>query len=212
MIFAASASRKGGRAEQVDYIGVKNVAEAAVRLKIPRLVVISSAAVTKPDSLGYKITNIFDRIMEYKIMGEKALFDAYNNAGDKSLGEQAIQQVWHSIDCIGQYHHVSVSGYAIVRPGGLKDGKPIGAASLTLNQGDTIVGEVNRSDVANVAVAAAISKTIPNDVVFEVYESGGGSPLEGRFPGQSGYERDGRVLGGDYEVLLGGLKPGVNGL
>ena len=103
-------------------------------------------------------------------------------------------------------------GYAIVRPGGLKDGKPVGAGSITLNQGDTIVGEINRSDVANIAIAAAVSNSIPQNVVFEVYESGGGGPLEGRFPGVSGFERDGRVLGGDYNVLLQGLKPGVDGI
>ena len=41
VIFAASASRKGGSAKQVDFTGVENVAKECVRLKIPRLVVIS---------------------------------------------------------------------------------------------------------------------------------------------------------------------------
>jgi hypothetical protein len=188
IIFAASASRSGGKAEQVDYLGVANVAKAAIELKIPRLVVISSAAITKPDSLGFKFTNIFGRIMEYKLLGEKALFDVYKAAGDPNLS------------------------YAIIRPGGLLDGQAIGAANIELNQGDTIVGEINRADVANVAVAASISKSIPKNVVFEVYESGKGNPLEGRFAKRSGYERDGKVLGGSYDKLFEGLQPSVNGI
>ena len=69
MIFAASASRKGGKAKEVDYIGVENVAKECVRLKVPKLVVISSGAITKPDSLGFKFTNVFGQIMEYKLKG-----------------------------------------------------------------------------------------------------------------------------------------------
>jgi len=41
VVFAASASQKGGSAKAVDYLGVENVAKACVELKIPRLVVIS---------------------------------------------------------------------------------------------------------------------------------------------------------------------------
>lgn len=41
VVFAASASSKGGSAQAVDYIGVENVAKVCVQLKVPRLVVIS---------------------------------------------------------------------------------------------------------------------------------------------------------------------------
>lgn len=54
--------------------------------------------------------------------------------------------------------------------------------------------------------AAAISKTIPPNVTFEIYESGRSGPLESRFPSKSGYERSGPLLGADYEVLFQGLK------
>ena len=63
VIFAASASKDGGKADAVDYKGVQNVAAECVRLKVPRLVVISSGAITRPNSLGFKITNLFGRIM-----------------------------------------------------------------------------------------------------------------------------------------------------
>lgn len=41
VVFAASASRKGGSAQQVDFVGLENVAKVCVDLKIPRLVAIS---------------------------------------------------------------------------------------------------------------------------------------------------------------------------
>lgn len=41
VVFAASASNKGGNAKQVDFQGVENVAKECIRLKIPRLVIIS---------------------------------------------------------------------------------------------------------------------------------------------------------------------------
>jgi uncharacterized protein YbjT (DUF2867 family) len=41
VVFAASASRKGGSAKQVDFVGLENVAKVCTDLKIPRLVAIS---------------------------------------------------------------------------------------------------------------------------------------------------------------------------
>ena len=65
----------------------------------------------------------------------------------------------------------------------------------SLIKGDTISGEVNRADVAECAVAAAISKTIPSRVIFEMYQAGKSGPLEGKFKSTSGYERNGPKLG-----------------
>jgi uncharacterized protein YbjT (DUF2867 family) len=183
VIFAASASRGGGTADQVDYIGLENVAKECVRLKIPRLIVISSGAITRPNSLGFKITNLFGRIMEYKLKGELALKAAYSSA-DPSVS------------------------YAIIRPGGLLDDKAVGAGGITLNQGDSISGEVNRADVAECAAAAALSTSLPKAVTFEVYQTGKSGPLEDKFAKVSGYERSGNVLGADYNKLFEGLKSG----
>jgi uncharacterized protein YbjT (DUF2867 family) len=178
VIFAASASNKGGKAEVVDYKGVKATAEAAVSVKVPQLVVISSAAVTRPNSLGYKVTNLFGGIMQYKIMGEDALRAAYATEEAKGLS------------------------YAIIRPGGLVDGPAVGPSKIELNQGDTIAGEINRSDVAECAAAAAISKTIPSAVTFELSELGRTGPLEGGFKSVSGYEQ----VGATYDEAFKGLK------
>lgn len=185
VIFAASASGKGGNAEKVDYKGVENTAKAAIDLKIPQLVMISSGAVTRPDSIGYKITNIFGGIMGYKIMGENAMRSAYETAGDEKLS------------------------YAIIRPGGLLDNRAAGVREIELNQGDSIAGEINRADVAECAAAAAISKTIPNRVTFEISEVGRSAVLEGRFKQPSGYEQSGKD---SYDELFKGLKNNINKL
>jgi nucleoside-diphosphate-sugar epimerase len=181
VIFAASASRKGGSAQQVDFLGVQNVAKECVRLKIPRLVVISSGAITRPKSLGFKITNLFGNIMEYKLKGENSLKESYAEDG-KGLS------------------------YVIIRPGGLLDGNIKGPSGLSLNQGDAISGEISRADVAECAVAAALSTKLPREggVTFEIYNTDGSGPLEGGLPAITGYER----VGADYDVLFEGLKAG----
>ena len=184
VIFAASASSKGGNAKAVDFEGVKNTALECVRLKIPRLVVISSGAITKRDSLGFKITNLFGGIMDEKRKGEDALKEIYAAANDPSLS------------------------YVIIRPGGLMDGAAAGPAGVQLNQGDTWSGEINRSDVAEAALAAALSPSIQKSVTFEMYGKEGKGPLEGRFNKPSGYE----VSGNSYDEMLKALKEGVSDL
>ena len=78
-----------------------------------------------------------------------------------------------------------------------------------MNQGDSISGEVNRSDVAEVAAEAALSTVIPKDVTFEMYEVGKSGPLEGKFAKLSGYEQNGEILGAStYDALFQGLKTG----
>jgi len=179
VIFAASASRKGGTAEQVDFIGVQNVAKECVRLKIPKLVVISSGAITRPNSMGYKFTNIFGNIMDYKLKGENSLKAEYASAGNDI-------------------------SYVVIRPGGLGDGKARGPAELAVNQGDAVSGEISRADVAECAVAAALSSKVPRDVTFELYNIDGSGPLDIGLPAVTGYER----RGADYDSIFEGLKSG----
>lgn len=180
VIFAASASKKGGDAKAVDYLGVKNIALACIKQKIPKLIIISSGAVTRPDSIGFKITNLFGRIMEYKLQGEDAVRELYRDPSATDLS------------------------YVIVRPGGLTDGKADGPSKITINQGDTLIGDINRIDVAECVVSAAISGSIPKDVTLEIYRSEGSGTLEGRFSPKSGYEQSGSELG-SFESMLEGL-------
>ena len=80
-IFAASASGKnrGGEPQQVEFLGAYNTAKACLASNVAKLVLISSAAVTRPDSLGFKATNwsvtfIYgDRVMDAKIAGEATI-------------------------------------------------------------------------------------------------------------------------------------------
>ena len=166
---------------KVDYIGVENVAKACVNQNIPKLIVISSGAVTRKDSFAYKFTNIFGGILDYKLKGEESIRNIYSSNPTLS--------------------------YAIVRPGGLADGPAVGAGSIELNQGDTISGEVNRADLAEAVAAAAISKTIPKDVTFEIYQADRKGPLEGKFSTLSGYERTGKNFDSSYEKMFSGLVP-----
>jgi uncharacterized protein YbjT (DUF2867 family) len=180
VIFASSASKKGGNAEKVDYLGVKNTADACLKEKVPQLVVISSGAVTRPKSLGFKITNLFGGIMGFKLQGEDELRSLYAS---------------------------SDLSYAIIRPGGLLGGPASGASKMELNQADTISGEINRADVAEVAVAAATSKVLKGKkVTFEIYEGGKSGPLEDSLPKTSGYEQ----RGDSYDAMFANLKEGID--
>lgn len=156
VIFAASASNSGGNTNDVDYVGLQNVASEVLRLKVPRLIVISVAALNRPNSTVFAATDFIGNIrpwkkniMEYKLKGEEAVIDAYKLSNDKSLS------------------------YTIIRPGILFDSKGVGAIGIELNQGDTISGEINREDVADCAIAVAISKTVANNVIFEIYQTEG---------------------------------------
>ncbi|CAM9666110.1 unnamed protein product [Discosporangium mesarthrocarpum] len=193
VIFCASASKKGGTAEQVDYQGVVNTAKACLQLKTPRLVVVSSGAVTKPDSIGYKVTNIFGTdpsrplwypvpgtdIMTFKRKGEVELVEAYAGA-PKGVS------------------------YTIIRPGGLTDGPLKDVSEIELNQGDTIGGTISRSNLAEVVVEAALSPDTEN-TAFEVFDGSTRGPLQKVFPTTSGYERKAN----NYPGLFKGLDRSV---
>ncbi|CAM9754478.1 unnamed protein product [Ascophyllum nodosum] len=94
--------------------------------------------------------------------------------------------------------------YTIVRPGGLTDGPVVGPKGIELNQGDTIGGTIDRADVAEVIVEAALSPATKN-MMFEVYDKRTSGPLQGSFPKTSGYERKGET----YEGLFQGLQAGI---
>lgn len=186
VIFAASASKKGGDAAHVDYLGVANTADACIAKKVPKLAVISSGAVTRPTSIGFKITNVFGRIMDYKIAGETELRNAYAAANDTSLK------------------------YTIIRPGGLSDEESKGPSGVEVSQGDILSAEIGREDVAAVTVAALLSSATDN-VSLECYGSGG-ETLFGQKTGPSKLAKDlpdpskyKHLSGVSYEQLFDGV-------
>lgn len=166
VIFAASASgkKKGGDPAHVDYLGVYNTAKACLDCEVPKLVVISAAAVTRPESAGFKATNFFvkyvygDNIMGYKIAGEAIMRDLYAASPNKSLA------------------------YSVVRPGGLSDKPSKGSSVVHVSQGDVLVSEVSREDVALVSVAALLKGKATDFTTIELNQLEGLGKAQGNLP------------------------------
>lgn len=156
MIFAASASAKENNAVDVDYQGVINVAHVCIEKNIPRLVVVSSGAVTRPNSAVYKLLNfVGNGIMEAKINGEDKVRELY---ASKEVVEKGL-------------------GYTIVRPGGLTNDKALGPSYLEVNQGDDKSGRLSRADVAGTCIGCL---DIPTtfDTTFECYLKDTAKPVD----------------------------------
>jgi dTDP-4-dehydrorhamnose reductase len=189
MIFAASASAKGNDALDVDYQGVINAAKVCIEKNIPRLVVVSSGAVTRPNSAVYKLLNfVGNGIMKAKIDGENEVRALYENKKDQGLG------------------------YTIVRPGGLTNEAAMGPSFLEMNQGDDKSGRLSRADVAGICIGCLdVAGTF--DTTFECYLKDTAKPVDNvglsnilRSTDPTSY-RSGRERNGEtWDELLGGLK------
>jgi hypothetical protein len=68
VIFAASASGKknGGEPADVDYVGAYKTAKTCIEERVPKMVLISAGAATRPDSAGFKATNLFVKVCGFK--------------------------------------------------------------------------------------------------------------------------------------------------
>lgn len=153
VIFAASASKQGGTAAAVDNLGLVNVAKACIAAKVPSLIIVSSGAVTKPDSPVFKFLNLFGKIMEEKIKGEDAVRALYKNVG--------------STCCT----------YTVIRPGGLTEEEAKGVSALELNQGDTKSGRIARADVASLCIESSIFTNLAGGTTYECYDADTNKPL-----------------------------------
>jgi len=184
-VFAASASKEGGSAMDVDKNGLINVAKACLRNKVPRLIIVSSGAVTRPWSPVYLFLNLFDSIMKAKNDGENEVRELYNGQSECS--------------------------YTVIRPGGLTLEIGKGVKEIELNQGDSFSGRISRDNVASLCIESIDNESAKN-VTFECYGVGTGSPLSSvglnnLFKKQSntktttGYERTGST----YDELFSGL-------
>lgn len=194
VIFAASASTKGGNAFDVDKNGVIYAAQACIACQIPRLVIISSGTVTRPDSAVYKLLNTVGKgIMEAKIQGEDQVRALY---AEPNVLLQGL-------------------GYTVVRPGGLTTGESLGASALELNQGDNKSGRLSRADVAEICVHA-LDSTSTFDVTFECYERLTAKPIESvgfsnilKLKGESTFVSGKERQGSDWKSLFDGLETDV---
>lgn len=117
VIYAASASKKGGNSKEIDFDGVVAAADACVKNGVSRYVLLSSGGTTRPNSLGFKFTEMaVAGIMTNKRLGEVGMNDVFANSKSSS--------------------------YTIVRPGGLDEPKQNiinGPSALEISQGDVLV-------------------------------------------------------------------------
>ena len=181
VIYAASGSKKGDSPHDVDNLGVVNAARACIAAKVPRLVVISSTAVTRPNSLGYKFTDVYGKIMGEKKLGEDGVYTTYAAASDLA--------------------------YTIIRPGGLEEPKENiiqGPGALEISQGDALAGIISRTDLAECAVEAAALGASPvlKDASFELYYTKGAQACEGKFKKLLADESFPRLHGDSYGALF----------
>ena len=189
VIYAASASKKGGNAKLIDNLAVVAAGNACRKQNVGRYVVISSTATTRPKSLGYQFTNVFGGIME-----------------EKRKGETGIQAMYNSGD--------NEPSYTILRPGGLEEpklNKVLGPSSLEISQGDTLAGIVSRADLAQVAVELALSNAINlKNTAVELYYTDSAQACEGRFKPLLTNGVTPRLHGDTYQELLRGIRPGID--
>jgi nucleoside-diphosphate-sugar epimerase len=160
VVFAAAASagwRVGATTAtppHVDYRGLQNVAEACVRHRVPRLVVVSSALVTRPfHPIAILLNGLCGRILHWKRKGELAALEAAAREG---------------------------SGLAVtvIRPGGLTNKPAQGPIWMQVGQGDQVSGAISREDVARAAIEA-IRHDKTKGVVFELVASKEERPQQG---------------------------------
>jgi len=174
VVYAASASRQGGNAFEVDDVGVEKVALACKDLGAI-FVLISALAVDRPDSKSYQITNTLGG-------NYQGIMDAKYN------GEAKTRKIFSS----------GKSDYVILRPGVLLNGKTTtGPVGLELNQGDTIGGGLSRDELAGIVVGAIQSRALARaikpqkkgeGITVEVYRKSTAQTLEKKFLSLSGNE------------------------
>jgi len=176
VVFAAAFSRGKSLPKEVDNAGLVNTAKAVADQGVGRLIVVSSAATTRPYApVGVLLNTVGSGVLLEKLQGEREMRGILRG---------------------------SSATYTVVRPGGLKMGSASGTEALELNQGDTFVGSVQRADVAAVcAVAATDPENRGAGKTFEMYES---STRSGLMPwyGSSKYTVAGTT---DCGAMLGAL-------
>lgn len=184
VVYAASASKSGGNASEVDGTGPANVAQAIVNAGGDiRLVLISALALDRPDSKSYQITNtmggFIDRIMDEKLRGEEAVRSIMR--GGKGGGK-------------------GPGNYVIIRPGPLLSGKSKnGAFDLEINQGDTVGGGLSRDELAGIVVGALQAGEMARGTTVECYRSRTATALQPEFALPSGRELRGATYAGLFD-------------
>lgn len=146
--------------EDVEHLGLINVAKTCIDNNVKRLVVISSSCVACQSTGG----------LESPVKVDKATGLSCAQCRSKRAGEDAVRELY------AQASNPNV-GYTIVRAGYLTTGEKRGLSQLELNQGESKTGIISRADLAELLIASAASPDT-RGTTFECYYRDTAQPID----------------------------------
>ena len=147
--------------DNVEDIGLVNVAEEAIRSNVKRLIIVSSICAKcqkNDDSSGSGYGEAIDRG-----------FASCDACYKKQTGEERVRILYERAP-----KHLS---YTIVRPGMLSPGEKRGAEMVEFNQGISKSGIISRLDLADILVSASATDN-GSRKTFEVYYKDTAQPVD----------------------------------
>jgi hypothetical protein len=147
--------------DNVEDIGLVNVAVEAIRSNVKRLVIVSSICAKcqkNDDSTSNGYGEAIDRG-----------FASCDACYKKQTGEERVRILYESVP-----KHLS---YTIVRPGMLSPGEKRGAEMVEFNQGISKSGIISRMDLADILVSASATDN-GSKKTFEVYYKDTAQPVD----------------------------------
>jgi nucleoside-diphosphate-sugar epimerase len=171
VIFSASARKRSSQTtgsdsaaaqtyEDVEHLGLINVAKTCIENKVKRLVVVSSSCTACRDPGGSENGERVD----------KATGLSCEQCRSKRAGEDAVRELY------AQANNPSL-GYTIVRVGFLTTGEKRGISQIELNQGESKTGIISRQDLADLLIEAAASPEA-RGTTFECYYRDTAQPVD----------------------------------
>jgi nucleoside-diphosphate-sugar epimerase len=147
--------------DNVEDIGLVNVAEEAIRSNVKRLIVVSSICAKcqkNDDTSGNGYGEAIDRG-----------FASCDSCYKKQTGEERVRILYEKAP-----KHLS---YTIVRPGMLSPGEKRGPKEVEFNQGISKSGIISRLDLADILVSSALTDN-GSKKTFEVYYKDTAQPVD----------------------------------
>ena len=147
--------------DNVEDIGLVNVAEEAIRSNVKRLIIVSSICAKcqkNDDTSGNGYGEAIDRG-----------FASCDSCYKKQTGEERVRILYEKAP-----RHLS---YTIVRPGMLSPGERRGPKEVEFNQGISKSGIISRLDLADILVSSALTDNASKKT-FEVYYKDTAQPVD----------------------------------
>ena len=147
--------------DNVEDIGLVNVAEEAIRANVKRLIIVSSICAKcqkNDDTSGNGYGEAIDRG-----------FASCDSCYKKQTGEERVRILYEKAP-----KHLS---YTIVRPGMLSPGEKRGPTEVEFNQGISKSGIISRLDLADILVSSALTDN-GSKKTFEVYYKDTAQPVD----------------------------------